>query len=280
MNISISDEELNALTHAILKRYGVDFTCYEPKSLKRRVIRCISVFKLKSIHELWVKMLRDSNFIHNFMNEVSVGLTAMFRDPVLWRALRDRVLPDLAHKEVINIWHAGCSTGEEVYTMGIVLEEAGLLHKAKALATDMNLDAIETAKEGKYHKLKLTEYANNYAAYRPFSDFHKYYQKADDDHGILDPNLIRHVTFDFHNLITQKMDQQFDIIFCRNVMIYFDAIAKARLIEQFHQSLNPSGYFIIGFYDALHSMMDKAKFESYDVDAKIFYKHCPVSENL
>lgn len=272
MEITVSDEELNSLILAIRKRYDIDFTCYEPKSLKRRVVRCLSVFGFPTTHNLWIKMLREQSFIHDFMNEISVGLTAMFRDPIVWKELKDKVLPALAHKSEIKIWHAGCSTGEEVYTLSIVLQEAGLLHKAKAFATDINLKAIETAKEGKYHKIKLAEYAKNYENYSRFGRLDKYSQRESENYGIMDPQLIQHVTFDFHNLITQRINQQFDIIFCRNVMIYFDATAKARLLDQFHQELLPSGFFIPGFYDTLHSLVDKTKFNFFSEEAKIYRK--------
>ncbi len=272
MEITISDEELQSLILAIRKRYGVDFTCYEPKSLKRRVVRCITAFKLTSVHDLWVQMLRDPDFIRNFMNEISVGLTAMFRDPILWKTLKLKVLKTLAEKGDVNIWHAGCSTGEEVYTMGIVLKEAGLNLNVKALATDISEAAIETALTGRYHKIKLVEYEKNYAGYQSFGNFTKYYQRLDENHGVMDTALIRHVNFKYHNLITDPLPGKFDIIFCRNVMIYFDHIAKTRLIKQFHDSLNPGGYFITGFYDTMHTVVDKADFKVYDESTRIFCK--------
>jgi chemotaxis protein methyltransferase CheR len=121
---AISDEELKSLTSAINQRHGIDFGCYETKSLKRRVTRAMGVFKLNSIHELWIKILKDREFIYPLMDEISVGLTAMFRDPVLWRRLRTLLGAEWKLKNELSIWHAGCSTGEEVYTMAIVVREA------------------------------------------------------------------------------------------------------------------------------------------------------------
>jgi len=153
--IAISDEELKSLTDAIHKRHGIDFSCYEPKSLKRRVTRVLHIFKLNAVHELWIKILKDHAFIFPFMDEISVGLTAMFRDPVLWKKIRHVLKEDYAGKRDLSLWHAGSSTGEEVYTMGIVLKEAGWNKLVTARATDISKQAMETAKGGEYHKMKL-----------------------------------------------------------------------------------------------------------------------------
>ena len=185
-SITITDEELHSLTSAILRRYDIDFTCYEPTSLKRRIARSISVLQLESIHNLWVKLLRDRDFIYSFIDEISVGLTAMFRDPVLWRSLRNEVLETLRPKDQIAIWHAGCSTGEEVYTMAIVLQESGLPDKARALATDISEAALAVARRGNYHELKIAEYGRNYLQYNPNGLFQRYHQ-SEGNESIMKP---------------------------------------------------------------------------------------------
>lgn len=268
---AITDQELSSLTQAILRRYGMDFTCYEISSFKRRVSRSISVLQLESIHELWIKLLKDPTFIYRFIDEISVGLTSMFRDPVLWEVLRNETLKELRNKEEINIWHAGCSTGEEVYTMAIVLQESGLLQKSKAIATDISETAIETARRGRYHELKIHDYSLNYEKYNPLGLFRRYHRLVHTD-NVMNPELSQHVTFQNHNLITDLPPRQFDIIFCRNVMIYFDQKAKLRLLKQFHDYLYPGGYLIIGFYDALVPLIDKSKFLYRNQQAKIFQK--------
>ena len=269
--ITITDEELHSLTHAILRRYDIDFTCYEPTSLKRRIARSISVLQLESIHGLWVRLLKDRSFIYPFVNEISVGLTSMFRDPVLWRSLRSEALSELRHKERIDIWHAGCSTGEEVYSMGIVLRESGLLSKARGLATDISEAAMTTAQSGNYHELKIAEYEANYQEYNPNGLFQRYYQAADSG-SVMKPALIQHVDFRMHNLITEAPPAKFDIIFCRNVMIYFDHKSKVRLLQQFYEHLHTGGYLVIGFYDALVPLIDREKYQIANLDAKVFRK--------
>ena len=270
-SIVITDEELHSLTHAILRRYDIDFTCYEPLSLKRRIARSVSVLQLDSIHDLWVKLLRDRSFIYPFIDEVSVGLTAMFRDPVLWSYLKEELLETLRPKDQITLWHAGCSTGEEVYTMGIVLQEKGLLTKTRGVATDISESALAVAKGGSYHELKKDEYASNYLQYHPHGLFRRYYQATDE--GVhMKPALIEHVEFRMHNIITQPPPGKFDIIFCRNVMIYFDLPSKVRLLNQFYDHLHEGGYLVIGFYDALVPLIDKEKYYTVNLKAKVFQK--------
>ncbi|MEK6482251.1 protein-glutamate O-methyltransferase CheR [Catalinimonas sp. 4WD22] len=267
----ITDEELHSLTQAILRRYGIDFTCYEPVSLKRRIIRAVSVLKLGTVHNLWIRLLRDRDFIYPFVDEVAVGLTSMFRDPILWQTLRREALYAIPKKREIKVWHAGCSTGEEVYSMGIVLQEMGIQPQVKAVASDMSNAAISKAQKGTYHSLKIAEYEKNYSEYNRMGVFRKYFS-AVDDQAKMHTSLIKHVNFRQHNLISDAIEDDYDIIFCRNVMIYFDQVAKLKLLEQFFNHLNPGGLLIIGFYDALVPLLDKNKFFYLSLNAKIFQK--------
>lgn len=269
--IVISDEELKSLTDAIYQRHGIDFSCYEPKSLKRRVVRALHVFGLSAIHELWIRILKDRSFIYPFMDEISVGLTSMFRDPVLWNRLLLILTQEWSEKKQLSIWHAGCSTGEEVYTMGIVLKESGFTGHVRTLATDISNQAMETARRGEYHKAKVDEYDHNYRQFRGGGTIRTYCVE-NDNQSRMDPALIRHVTFDYHNLITSPFTGTHDIIFCRNVMIYFDTNAKIKLFEKFYNALNPGALFIIGFYDAVLPMVNTSMFRIFDADAKIFQK--------
>jgi chemotaxis protein methyltransferase CheR len=265
----VTDEEVRSLTQSVLTRYGIDFTCYEPKSLKRRINRILTNFQFSSIHELWIRLLRDREFIYTFMNEVSVGMTSMFRDPVLWKSLKKRLKSEFGQQETLNVWHAGCSTGEEVYSMGILLQETQLHSRTRALATDINQDAIEIARKGSYHKIRMIENENNYREYNAYSDFAKYYDSVGKD-AIMKPGIISHAKFSYHNLISDSVVGEYDIIFCRNVMIYFDATAKSILLDKFYQALRPGGYLIIGFYDTMLPIINQAKLTIADEEAKIF----------
>jgi chemotaxis protein methyltransferase CheR len=269
----VTEEEMNSLTQSILTRYGIDFTCYEPKSLRRRITRVLNRFNHESVHSLWVHFLQNKDFVHVFMNEISVGMTSMFRDPVLWRNLKTRLQTEYVLKDKISIWHAGCSTGEEVYTLGILLRESNLMRKATALATDFNKDALAEAQKGEYHKIKMIENETNYRQFNPTGDMTRYYTTVDGKHVVMDPALVGHATFKYHNLVNDPVPgQKFDIIFCRNVMIYFDTIAKHKLLDKFHASLNPGGFLIIGFFDTMNHLIDEHKFNLADEAAKIFKK--------
>ena len=155
--------------------------------------------------------------------------------------------------------------------MGIVLRESSFNKPVTARATDISNQAMTSAKKGEFHMMKMEEYDRNYLNFNPASTLQKYYG-ANNDVAIMDAGLIRHVTFEHHNLITDPFTKKFDIIFCRNVMIYFDNNAKLKLFEKFYDSLNPGGLFIIGFYDAILPLVDATKFKVLDMDAKIFQK--------
>jgi len=269
--ITINDEELCSLTDAIFNRHRIDFTGYEKQSLKRRVIRAMSVFGMEGIHHLWIRILADQTFIYSFMDEISVGLTAMFRDPILWRKMRTLLNNELQSKSLLSIWHAGCSTGEEIYTMNIVARESIHKQSIRSWATDISKQALETAKRGEYSIAKLAEYERNYKEYNLQGSLKWHYQK-NDQNFVLDSSLNRHVTFNYHNLITDSYSYHFDIIFCRNVMIYFDNDTKVKLFDKFYNALNPGGLLIIGFYDAVMPLIDNRKFAIMDLDAKIFMK--------
>jgi chemotaxis protein methyltransferase CheR len=270
--VTITDEELRSLTDAIQQRHGIDFSCYEPKSLKRRIVRVLHRFDLRTVHELWMKILRDYSFIYPFMDEISVGLTAMFRDPEVWRKMRTLLQGNLGQqKPTLSLWHAGCSSGEEVYTMGIVLRESGIDARISGCASDISHQAIELARKGEYHMMKLQEYQQNYLEYNPRGTFSSYFI-CDNGSERLDPSLVSHITFNYHNLITSPFTKKFDIIFCRNVMIYFDNHAKQKLFNKFYDALNEGGLLVIGFYDAVMPLIDPTRFTVLDLQSKIFQK--------
>jgi len=255
----VTDEEMNSLTQSILTRYGIDFTCYEPKSLKRRIIRVLNRFNQESIHELWIHFLRTPEFIHVFMNEISVGMTSMFRDPVLWANLSTRLKTEYAVKD-ISVWHAGCSTGEEVYSLGILLRESNLTRRAKALATDFNKDALAEAQKGVYHKIKMIENETNYRQFNPRGEMSKYCTAVDGKHLAMDPTLVSHCTFAYQNLITDPFPpQKFDIIFCRNVMIYFDKPTQSKILSRFVPLMKPHALLFAGHSENFLYVSDALK---------------------
>ncbi|MGB0167238.1 MAG: CheR family methyltransferase [Luteibaculum sp.] len=266
----IGDEELASLTTAIRNRYGIDFTNYESKSLKRGFARLIMKHKFGSILGLWQKILSDREYFMSCIDDLTVNLTELFRNPEIWVRLRDDILNRYENNFRIKMWHAGCSTGEEVYTMAMVLKDKGLLHKCRTHATDLSSTALAKAMEGKYSSLLMNKYTKTFQQYLPngkiedcFIEDGRYMRIHDD--------LKKHIDFQQHNLVNDKMDRKFDIIFCRNVMIYFDDNLKMKVLKLFHECLEKDGVFIIGYYDMLPEA-SKELFQVYDSKMKIYTK--------
>ncbi len=265
----ISNEEMDALMVAIKNRYGLDFTNYEKSSLKRGINRLMLKHNMESSIDLWSRVLHDSGFFQKAIDDLLVNLTELFRNPDVWIKLRDDLLDQYLGKS-LNIWHAGCSTGEEVYTMNIVLEEKKLFNKARLYASDLSNKALEKAKIGDYPLEIIKQYLNPFLKFFPrkqledFFDFH-------DKHAAIKPHYKENVRFERHNLVHDKPLGKFDIVFCRNVMIYFDEVLKERVLNLIYESLKPGGYLIIGYYDIMPEF-GKQKFKVYDVKTRIYTK--------
>ena len=267
---NITDEELQSISRAIFLRYGIDFSNYEPQSFKRRMSRALQKFEVDNIFDLWKIMLKDNTFVFKLIDEITVGLTELFRNPALWLFLKKELAENFQHKSKVDIWHAGCSTGEEVYTMAIVLDEIDLLRKTQTWATDLSGQAVATAEKGNYDDLTFEKYIDNYKVFSPTKNLSQYFFHYQENWRVYQ-TLQQHIKFEQHNLTKDSINHSFDVIFCRNVMIYFDEILKMRLIEKFYNALNDDGYFIIGYYDALPNEY-KQFFEIYDATNKIFKK--------
>lgn len=266
----ITNEELKALMQAIYNRYGLDFTNYETNSLKRGITRLIMKHKMSSLLELWSKILRDRDFFMKAIDDLLVNLTELFRNPDAWIMIRDHLMLELGKKPRLNIWHAGCSTGEEVYTMALVLEDKRQLYKTTALATDLSEVAIQKAITGEYSLMVLQQYLKPFLQYFPNRSMNDFFDFRD-SHAAIKEQYKKHVSFKKHNLVHDNMDQKFDLIFCRNVMIYFDEKLKEHVLNLFHKSLNVGGYLVIGYYDI---MPDKGKelFDVYNLKTRIYKK--------
>lgn len=271
MAIELSDEELKSLTSAIKNRYGIDFTNYEPKSLKRGFARLVLRHKLGSILGLWQKILNDRKYFISCIDDLTVNLTELFRNPEIWVKMHDDVLEELKTKMFLNIWHAGCSTGEEVYTMAIVLSDKGRLRTTKTLATDLSSTALAKAMEAKYSDVLVNKYVKSFQKYLPNGKVEDFFER-EGDHWIVKNSFKKHIEFRQHNLVQDGMDREFDIIFCRNVMIYFDDTLKKQVMKLFYDALKPGGFFVIGYYDMLPAEEAKELFELYDSTTRIYRK--------
>lgn len=265
----ISNEELNALMQAINSRYGLDFTHYERNSLKRGIIRLMMKHKMKTIIELWYVILQEDTFFMEAIDDLLVNLTSLFRNPDVWIKLEHEVLQKIDSPR-LKIWHAGCSTGEEVYTMTFLLEAQKRLQTAEIIATDLSKVALTKAIKGQYALNLLEQYMIPLLKFFPEREMSDYFQYQD-AFATIKPKYQERVTFKNHNLVTDPGIDQFDIVFCRNVMIYFDDLLKKKVLDLLHQSLKPNGYLVIGYYDIMPEH-GKNYFDIYDLKTRIYQK--------
>jgi len=241
----IKDEEIDLLLNELFERYGYDFTGYARASLKRRINRLFVIDRLPSFAELLYKVRNQPEYLPHFVEEVSVNVTEMFRDPSTFKTIREEVLPVLATHPFIRIWHAGCASGEEVYSMAILLEEANLLHKSLLYATDLNASVIENIKKGIFPLSQMKQYSENYILSGGKKQFSDYYT-AKYDWAKFDERFKSKMIAATHNLVSDRSFNEFQIIFCRNVLIYFDKALQDKVLTLFDDSLEKLGYLVLG----------------------------------
>jgi chemotaxis protein methyltransferase CheR len=241
----IKDADVDILLNDLLDQYGYDFTDYSMASLKRRVNRLFAIDKFPSFAEFRFRLKNDEHYLKRFVEEITVNVTEMFRDPSFYKMLRMEVLPILSTYPLIRIWHAGCSTGEEVYSMAILLKEANLLHKSLLYATDINPDVLERARKGIFPLMNMKQYSENYILSGGTHDFSTYYT-AKYDHAKFDVDLSGKMIFATHNLASDRSFNEFQLILCRNVMIYFEKELQDRVLFLFDGSLEQLGFLGLG----------------------------------
>ncbi len=241
----IEDENIDLLMNDVFERYGYDFTGYSKASLKRRVSRLYSLDKFPSFAIFRHRLKNDESYFKRFVEEITVNVTEMFRDPSFYLALRNEILPRLGTHPYIRIWHAGCSTGEEVYSMAILLKEANLLSRSIIYATDINRDVLEKSREGIFPIANMKQYSENYIASGGRADFSSYY-RANYDGVKFDESLSKQMVFSAHNLVSDNSFNEFHLIVCRNVLIYFDKELQDRVFEVFDKSLGLLSYLALG----------------------------------
>ncbi|HBY07834.1 MAG TPA: chemotaxis protein CheR [Chloroflexi bacterium] len=242
--------EIDLLVEAIFRRYGYDFRHYSRASLKRRLENHITQNGVTSIADLIPRILQDESAFQDLLFDISVTVTEMFRDPWFFAALREKVLPFLSTFPFINIWQAGCATGEEVYSLAILLQEEGLYSRCRIYATDFNSAALEKAKARIYPLKRMREYNQNYQQAGGKGSLSDYYL-AQYDAAIFDPALQEKVTFASHNLATDGVFGEMHLILCRNVLIYFDRPLQNRVLNIFRKSLRHNGFLCLGSRESI-----------------------------
>ena len=263
--------ELDLLLEGIHRRWGYDFRSYARASLKRRITKCKEDAGLEHISEMLPCVLHDKAFFDAFLKNLSVTITEMFRDPTFYRAIREHLVDYLKTYPFIKIWHAGCATGEEAYSMAILLQEEGLLGRATIYATDYNDEALDRAKGGMYSMEKIQQYTANYVASGGTQSFSDYY-RARYGSAKMAPALTERITFSHHNLVTDGVFGEMNVVICRNVLIYFDKTLQNRTLTLFADSLCRRGFLCLGNKETLEFSTVSNSFESVVKKERIYRK--------
>jgi chemotaxis protein methyltransferase CheR len=271
--MALEDSEFRELLDSIRLKYGYDFTDYSEASVKRRIANFITTRKIGNLRQLNQVLMANEELFELFIQEISVTVTEMFRDPSFFKSLNEKVMKRLATYPHIKVWIAGCATGEEIYSVAILLKEAGLLERAIIYATDINQKSLQTAKEGIYSLAQMKTYTENYLKAGGKNSFSEYY-KAKYDSALFDKSLRRNVVFSAHNLTTDRSFNEFQLIVCRNVLIYFNQNLQEKVINLFHESLCPFGFLALGNKESLLFTSKRKCFEEVVGKERIFIKAC------
>ena len=266
---AIEDLELRLLLEGIYQRYGYDFREYARSSIRRRVWRRVTEERLTTISGLQERILHEPECMERLLLDLSVSVTSMFRDPGFFRSLRDKVVPLLRTYPFIRIWNAGCSSGEETLSLSILMHEAGLGDRIRIYATDINADVLERSRLGVFPLERMQEYTANYISSGGAKAFSDYYRTTGDivqfSRELLDP-----IVFAQHNLVTDADFNEFHLIVCRNVMIYFDRSLQDKVTDLLHRSLVRFGILALGQKESLRFSRRSGDFEEIDAREKIY----------
>lgn len=265
----ISYQELSNLVNLIKNIHGFDFGDYSAASLKRRVSRIMQLQRL-TLFDLRTLLTNDHDYFESFLIEVTVNVTEMFRDPSFYQSVRQNIIPYLKSYQRIKIWNAGCSTGEELYSFAILLAEESLYERCFLYGTDINADVLEHAKTGIYDLQKMKQYAENFQKTAAGNTLSSYYT-ARYDAASINHSLKKNVLFSVHNLASDGVFNEFQLISCRNVMIYFNVELQKKVIELFYNSLANFGFLCLGSKETLRST-ELGRFKIVDKKNNIYQK--------
>jgi len=272
-NADLEHLEIELLLEGVFRHYGFDFRSYAYASIRRRLWKRVQGEEggLRTISDLQARILHDPDAMERLLLDLSVNVTAMFRDPSFYREFREKVVPLLRTYPFIRIWHAGCSTGEEVFSMAILLEEEGLYDRARLYATDINDVVLQRAKQGIFPLERMQAYTDNYIKAGGTRSFSEYYT-AMYDGALFSPSLTRNVVFSPHNLVTDRSFSEFHVIFCRNVLIYFDKTLQNRVHRLFYESLVMFGVLALGGKESLKFSQFERRYEKLSPTEKLYKK--------
>lgn len=267
-----SNKESSEFLDAIHEEYGYNFADYSDDFIKRRIDNFMKSRNIESIVILKMALLKDESLFQKFIQEISVTVTEMFRDPLFFKSLRNHVLKRLATYPFIKIWVAGCATGEEAYSLAILFKEEGLLERTLIYATDINQKSIQIAKEGIYPLEYMEKHSLGYqkaGCKKLLSD----YYLAKYNSVLFDQTLKKHIVFAHHNLAIDKSFNEFQLIICRNVLIYFNKKLQNSVFNLFYDSLCAFGFLGLGSSESLFSFEKRKNFDQIDRSENIYMKN-------
>ena len=263
-------DELTTLIRLLKDIFGFDFSGYAASSFSRRVARHMQNEKLNDMDALTDKLLRFPNYFDHFIFELTIGVTEMFRDPGFWAELKEQTVPTFSLKrDKISIWNAGCSTGEEAYSTAILLHESGLHENAEILATDLNAKALHTAQSGQIPANNMYANAQNYLKAGGNGNLGTYFT-VQESGALIQKHLLSSISFQRHNLVNSAFPKPFDLILCRNVLIYFNPQLQNQVIAALAECLKPNGLLAFGANESLLSGPISAKFDILSSEHKLF----------
>ncbi len=268
----IAKIEIDLLLEGILRRYGYDFRNYARSSLRRRLAQGRKRSGLNHFSDMISRILHDEEFFNGLLKDLSVTVTEMFRDPLFYKAVREIVIPILKTYPFVKIWCAGCATGEEVYSMAILLKEEGFYERTQIYATDINTHSLETARRGVYPLKEIRQFANNYNKSGEKKASLSDYFHANDSSAKIRDSLKENILFSHHNLVTDGSFGEMNLVICRNVLIYFDKTLQNRVLTLFRDSLCRGGFLCLGSKESLIFSEVNKQFEIVSKSEKIFKK--------
>ena len=266
-----SDLEISLLLEAIYRKHGYDFRQYSQAHIRRRIMNRMAISGFADVSQMQSKVLNDEEFASELLQDLSITVTEMFRDPTFYRSLREKVIPILKTYPFIKIWHAGCATGEEAYSMAILLQEEGLYDRTTIYATDFNQLALNRAKEGIFSNKMIKEYTVNYQLSGGKESFSSYYTSSYDN-VIMNQSLKKNIVWANHNLVTDSVFAEVNLILCRNVLIYFDKNLQNSVQTLFYNSLINGGVLCLGSKESLRYSDLYSEYQEMDTKQRIFKK--------
>ena len=266
-----SDLEISLLLEAIFRKYGYDFREYSQAHIRRRIMNSMALSGFDDVSQMQSKVLNDQLFASELLQDLSITVTEMFRDPFFYRSLRENVIPILKTYPFIKIWHAGCATGEEAYSVAILLQEEGLYDRTTIYATDFNQFALNRAKEGIFPNKMIKEYTANYQLAGGKESFSSYYI-SNYDNVIMNQSLKKNIVWANHNLVTDSVFAEVNLILCRNVLIYFDKNLQNKVQTLFYNSLINGGVLCLGSKESLRYSDLYEGYQELDRVQRIFKK--------